>query len=215
MRYLRLVIVVAFLLLVVAPPAFAQAPKDYYWDYINTDITVNLDGSFNVVETQKYVFTQGSFRFATRYIPLDRVEDVTDVMVLEGATPYKLVKAETEGGYTAVKGDGQLNLEWWYPASSNTSRTFTLKYTVRGGLRIYDGGDQLWWVAVFPDRQKAVRSSTVTVRLPAGMDPAVFKTESYFTKADVRVVDARTIVFTAGTVAANTLWRYGCSSRME
>ena len=129
---------------------------------------------------------------------------MTDVAVLEGNTPYKLVRSETEGGYTAVTSGGKLTLEWWYPYTSNASRTFTLKYTVRGGLRIYDGGDQLWWVAVFPDRQKAVRSSTVTVRLPAGMDPAAFKTESYFTKAEARVVDARTVVFTSGTVAANT-----------
>ncbi|MDP3045850.1 MAG: hypothetical protein Q8O07_00015, partial [Chloroflexota bacterium] len=117
MRFLRLVIVVVLLLLVAAPPALAQDPKDYYWDYINADITVNVDGSFTVVETQKYVFTQGSFHHATRYIPLDRVEGVTDVAVLEGNTAYKLVKAETEGGYTAVTSAGKLSIDWWYPYS--------------------------------------------------------------------------------------------------
>lgn len=216
MRHLRLLLVAAILTLAAtgllaatgspatSGVAVAQETKDYYWDFINVDIAVNSDGSFTVAETQRYVFTQGTFQHGYRAIPLDKVDSITDVSVWEGNTPYKAVRSQAEGGYTTSETDGNLAIDWWFSPTSRTARTFVLKYTVRGGLRIYSGGDQLCWKAVFADRAKAVRSSTVSIKLPSGLDPAQFVTASYSTQATARVVDAQNVIFTSGTVNANT-----------
>ena len=45
------------------------------------------------------------------------------------------------------KGPGYV-INWYFPPTANRSETFTLGYTVRGGLRYYEGGDQLWWQAI-------------------------------------------------------------------
>ena len=56
--------------------------------------------------------------------------------------------------------------------STDTPETYTLNYTVHDGLRYYPGGDQLWWKAVYGDREFPVLASRVRVLIPA---PAVIQ----------------------------------------
>ena len=53
--------------------------------------------------------------------------------------------------------------------SANESETFTLSYTVHGGLRYYEGGDQLWWKAIYGERSFAVQAGRVNVSVPAAI----------------------------------------------
>jgi hypothetical protein len=59
-------------------------------------------------------------------------------------------------------------LRWFYPPTSDAARTFTLSYTVDGAIYVDEGFDELWWVAVFPERDVPVERSRVTLRLPEG-----------------------------------------------
>ena len=52
---------------------------------------------------------------------------------------------------------------------ANQSETFTLAYTVRGGLRYYEGGDQLWWKAIYGDRSFPVQAGRVNVVAPTAI----------------------------------------------
>ena len=47
-----------------------------------------------------------------------------------------------------------------------SSETFALAYTVRDGLRYYEGGDQLWWQAIYGDRSFPVQAGTGECRGP-------------------------------------------------
>src|SRR5262249_18795215 len=60
-------------------------------------------------------------------------------------------------------------IEWWFPPTSNAVRTFVIGYRAVGAVRFYPGGDQLRWDVTGPDRPYPVQSSTVTLRMPAGV----------------------------------------------
>ena len=55
----------------------------FYWDYINVGIDVQNNGDMLVTETQKYVFTKPHSNQRYRYIPLDKVDQITDIAVFE------------------------------------------------------------------------------------------------------------------------------------
>ena len=60
-------------------------------------------------------------------------------------------------------------IKWYFP-TTDQPETYTLSYKVHDGLRYYTEGDQVWWKAVYGDRQFPVLASRVRVLLPA---PAV------------------------------------------
>ncbi|HID86301.1 MAG TPA: DUF2207 domain-containing protein, partial [Anaerolineae bacterium] len=197
-RWLWLTGVLALLLLLVGT---AQAQdKSYYWERLDVEITVLPNADMEIVETQEFVFIGGPFRYVYRDIPTDKLEAITDVEVWEGDRQYAPGRKGEYTYATSREGD-TFRITWWYPSTRDTTRTFTLKYTVKGGLRIYEGGDQVWWKAVFPDRDVPVRSSTVTIHLPADFSADQLKIASYGAPAESRIVDGRTVVFEARNIA--------------
>ena len=194
----------SLLLMVALGALFARTgwaqEKQYYWDALDVDITVLENSDIRIVETQTFVFTQGSFRFAYRDIPTDRLGSITDVMVSEGGVDYT-PGSETAQGFTTLREDGDLRITWYYPPASNERRTFVVGYTVKGGLRFYEGGDQLWWKAVFADRSFPVRSSQVTVQLPAGITREELKVASYGASAASQFVGDNSVIFEARDIA--------------
>ncbi len=168
---LMLLLLVLAALALAAGPAYARG--SLYWDRYDVDIAVNPDGTFRVTETQTIVFVNGSFHVGFATIPLDRVESIYDVQVSEDGRPYQRVLGESEGGFQTWQEDGKLNVEWYFPYTSNARRTFALAYTVAGGLRYYPDAvppnDILQWFAISPERgDLTINSSRVTLRLPRG-----------------------------------------------
>ncbi len=70
---------------------FAQnTSSPFHWDYINVDINVEDNGDMLITETQKYVFTKPHSNERYRYIPLDKVDNITDVAVFEDDKPLTI-----------------------------------------------------------------------------------------------------------------------------
>ena len=61
----------------------AQKNSPFYWEFINVELDVQKNGDMLVTESQKYVFTKSHTNERYRYIPLDKVDQITDVKVLE------------------------------------------------------------------------------------------------------------------------------------
>ncbi|MCC7355204.1 MAG: DUF2207 domain-containing protein, partial [Anaerolineae bacterium] len=192
-RFLCLVLV-AILSLIFSGAAHAQS-KSLDWDRFDFDITVQPNGDLRVVETQKIVFTSGSFTFGTRGIETDRLSDITDVEVREGDRAYR--RSDSEDPYTfQVYQDGsERKIRWFFPPTKDATRTYTLGYTVKGALRYYDSGDQIWWVPIVATRSFPVNASKVVVHLPEGVK--VQNYDAYGAPADVQQVDERTVWFTS------------------
>ena len=173
--------------------AHAQS-QSLYWERFDVNITVMPNGDFVVEEIQEITFTSGEFHYGYRNIPMDRLEDITDVEVLEGGRQYERGYGDAYTFQTSVDG-GDFFIRWYFPYTSNSSHTYVLRYTVQGGLRYYEVGDQLFWKAVYADRDFPVYKSTVTVRLPEGAtaDPVA----AYSTEAAVKGQGSSSVVFTA------------------
>ena len=200
-RIFALAAIAALILMLVLPAAAAAEDKQYHYGFINVDIAVQPNGDLRVTEVIQYVFTYGEFHHGFRGIDMNRTEAITDVQVSEGAVAYRHVNGETIGGYTVARSGQTTNVDWWFPYTSNAARTFTLTYTVKGALRIYDGGDQVYWVSIWPERGQRVMNTQSQVRLPAGVtDPAQVKYESYGAKATAVQTDAATVLFTTGVM---------------
>ena len=191
LRWILLLSLVAGLLLTTTSHAQTQTLR---WERFDVRITVLQNGDFVVEETQEIVFTSGQFRFGYRNIPMDRLEDITDVSVREGDRQYDRGRGGNYTFQTFVE-DGDFQIRWYFPPTSNSSHTFVLRYTVKGGLRYYEDGDQLYWKAVYADRDFPVYSSTVRVELPdaAASGPVA----AYDTEASIAGRGTSTVTFEA------------------
>lgn len=168
-RFLSLLVITA-LFLGLAGVVQAQ-DKTYIWDRLDVDITVLDNSDIRVVETQQFTYTSGRFTFGFREIPTDRLESITDIEVWEGDRQFQPGRGGDYTYETFYSDEGDFTIKWYYPGYRDSTHAYTIKYTVKGGLRFYEGGDQLYWKAVFPDRTVPVLASVVTVHLPATFDP--------------------------------------------
>ncbi len=150
-----------------AAPVLAQ-DQTLIWDRFDVDIGVNLNGTFDVVEHQTIRFTSGTFSFGYRSIPVSNFGFIDNWAVEDDAG--NTYQPAASGGepytFTVNQGGGQYEVRWYFPPTANSSATYRLSYTVHSGLRYYEGGDQLWWKAIYGDRAYPVVDGRVRVVVP-------------------------------------------------
>ncbi|HHB90661.1 MAG TPA: DUF2207 domain-containing protein, partial [Anaerolineae bacterium] len=187
------ILIIVILLAGLGNAAWAQE-KQVDWDRVDVAIQVHDDGTFTVEEIIQVTFWGEDFTYGYRDIPAEYVDFIDEFQVWDETGTYEegiesgdrwFLVDDTVGGLYTVT--------WHFPPISNTIRTFHLRYRVHGGLRVYPGGDQLWWKAVFPDRDGPVASSTVTVTTPA----AIQVYDAYFVPAEMTLLDEHTVQFRA------------------
>ena len=135
------------------------------------DIVIQRDGTFDVAEHQTILFTRGAFTFGFREIAKDKLSSLSDWSLTDDSgNRYTLVKGSREPySFTVTDQGSNYVIYWYFPPTANRSETYTLSYTVHGGLRYYEGGDQLWWQAIYDDRSFPVRAGRVNVTAPAAI----------------------------------------------
>ena len=157
----------AGLLITQAAPVFA-AEKSIIWEAFDVDIQVNANGAFDVTEHQAIRFLNGAFTFGYRSIPKRNLSYIDNWAMTDASGNIYTQAAGGNAPYTFVVDDtgGQDEVRGYFP-STTTPETYNLSYTVHDGLRYYPDGDQLWWKAVYGDRNYPVLSSRVRVLLPS------------------------------------------------
>lgn len=172
--------------LAIAPVAVANST--FYWDFINVDIQVLPNGDMWVTETQKYVFNAATSSQRYRYIPLNRVDDIKFDRVERGSQTIP----------NTLRQDGNnLRIEWTQPVNPPEAQTFMLSYRVIGGLHVNPQTTQVYWKAIFPDREAPVNAARVTVHLPDALANQVSDIRSFGVPAIAHQIDAQTIEFIA------------------
>ena len=157
------------------PSAAAQDGRSLRWD--RYDVTVdNIDTAanrFRVTETYLITVERGPFSFGFAEIPQSRLERIADVAVYENRVPLQPSCAGTPGTFCARDEGDNFTIQYYFtsPMQSGNRREFVIRYTVDGALRSYEGGDQLYWVAVPGDLSFPVLASTVQVIMPADRPP--------------------------------------------
>ena len=197
---LLLIAILALALASVGSLASAQSERDAFWREYNTEITINEDGSFHVVETQLVAFT-GTFRFGTRIIPNERFEALENVEVAvandadSAPETFSLARADRgqQGTYTVNEGLSGVEIVYYFdPTSGSEDRLIVIEYDVIGGLNSYPDEtpptQQLRWIAVSSEVVDSadVRSSTVIVHLPEAVafEDTVYQPENAVHDAD-------------------------------
>ncbi|PSN11353.1 hypothetical protein C7293_24615, partial [filamentous cyanobacterium CCT1] len=164
----------------------AQATSPFHWDFINVDIALKPNGDMVVAETQKYTFTADHTNQRYRYIPLDKVDRITDVAVYEGA---KQIPSQT-----GIEGD-QYWIRWRHDLAAPESHTFKVKYRVIGGVQIRGANSQIYWRALFPERDADIKQGRVTIHLPDELVGKVNQVTSEGVTAISRQVELNTLEF--------------------
>lgn len=191
-------LLVAMLLLM---PISAHAQEQsLLWERFDVTIQVDRDGSFAVTESQTIRFTSGTFRFGFREIPVRNFSYLDNWSITDSEGNRYLPASSGQDPYTFVVNDrgGRYEIRWYFPPLNNRTVTYDLSYTVHGGLRYYEGGDQLWWKAIYGDRSFPVLNGRVRVTTPA----AIQEWAAYINERDARdsatatlIQDGRDIVF--------------------
>jgi len=169
---------------------------------------VATNGDVRVVETWQVRFVGGPFRFAFRSIPLNRVDAITDVRVAEPGQAFRESSGENAGTFEVDQGS-EVTITWYFSPTSNSTRTFVLEYTLRGALRIYPDGDQIFWKFIEADREYPIQASRVLVSLPADFRPEQLTGADYLNGTPVggmRTVDSRTVEFRGGPFGPGDEW---------
>lgn len=187
-------------------PALAQ-DKTLVWNRYDVNIAAQPNGDMQLEEIQEIQFTSGTFRFGYAAIPLDRVERITNVQVAEimpdGSMRDYQPNSTAEYGFTTSVVDNNLEISWYFPATSNSSHTYVLRYTVEGGLRIYPDGDQVWWKAIPADHNFPIRASTITVTPPQTFAKSELVVDAYGHPIDnASYTDRGAVIFTASDIPA-------------
>ena len=165
--------------------ALAQnTSSPFYWDYINVNIDVQNNGDMLITETQKYVFTKPHSNQRYHYIPLNKVDRITDIAVFEDNQQLPI--------NTGIK-NNQMWISWEHSLNPPEEHTFELTYRVIGGLHIYEQGDQVYWKAIFPDRSASIQKSTVTVKLPESLSNKIVSFKNFGVPASSEQIDSRII----------------------
>jgi hypothetical protein len=153
----------------IGQPVQAQS-KSLYWDGWDTTLTILPNGDLHVIERQRINFTDGTFTFGFREIPLAKTGGITGISVSEPG-----VGVYSQGGFSqqsftfdVTREGGDQSIRWYFPPTTNQIRTFDIAYTVKDALRVYDSGDKLQWQAIATDRDFPIREASVKVVLPSG-----------------------------------------------
>lgn len=162
----------------------------FFWEFINVDIAVQNNGDMLVSETQKYTFTSNHTNQRYRYIPLDKVKQITDVSVSEN---NQIISSDT-----GIK-NNQLWISWQHPLNPPESHIFVIKYRVVGGLQESGDNLQVYWKAIFPQRSSPIQKSRVTVTFPKELAGKILEFKSFGVPTQTRKIDDKTIEFIAQT----------------
>jgi uncharacterized membrane protein YgcG len=198
-----LIVTAAFLF-----PAAAQA-RDYGYDFVDIEYTVNVDSTVDVVERQTFNY-EGTYNKGWRSILHKGTSAITDVKVFNGETGEELKRSFTEpnktdpddwGKYHVSKGSDSTDVSWYYNLT-DTTHEWIIEYKMHGAISFLGDKDELYWNAIGDDYERPVEKVRVTVRIPEGADKSSLQLASYGGGIYGGVVtenipDGRTFVFEA------------------
>lgn len=190
------------LLFLIALPAAAQDRSAVWeqWDVLIDQVDTRVN-RFHVTETQIIRF-DGTFRGGDAFIPDENLDTIQvngvwhNDRLMQRVTCFNNNPNLNPGTYCVYsEPDGELILYDFFERVIDSTETIRIDYTVLGAMRIYDEGDQLWWIAIPEDRPGLVEAATITLELPEGYAPreGIDPVVTYGAAGDVRVNGTRVV----------------------
>jgi uncharacterized membrane protein YgcG len=197
----------AVVYLLLAGSVLAQPRSVFWerWDVVidNVDTTANR---FDVTEITDVWFT-GSFTFGSRVIALNNLDAIQDVRVREAGRPLQQACTEQPGTFCVTNTRDGLQIRYvFFEPITDRSQRFEIAYTVVGALRIYEGGDQIWWAAIPQEHFGfSIGASTITIQMPPGYGPreGIDPVEVFGTPATITVRGSTVTAQATGVIGGN------------
>ena len=189
-------------------PSLAQE-KSVIVEQRQAQITILPSGDVEVRETWVVNFSGGPFTRAYRSIPFNKVTSIDAWTVSEEGQPYQRSDSGSAGSYSLVVEGGSLTARWYFPPTTDQTRTFQLGYTLHGALRIDPAGDQFYWIFVEAGREYTIQQAVVSLRLPAEAAPEQIKVAAYQGSQEVpgaSIQDGQTVLFQGGPFGPSQAW---------
>ena len=120
------------------------AEKSY--KILSTDIqtTINNDGTINFVETREFSF-KGDFTFVYQVIPKRGFDKIYDIQVSENGVAYLNKDTKQDGTFLIDERKNSYRI-YLYHNSSNESKKFTVKYTLKNPFTVGEKDSQFYWI---------------------------------------------------------------------
>lgn len=175
-------------------PSSASAKSYYYSDY-KVDIYINEDSTVKVEEEMTLNF-QGKFSYVYRGLIYKDLDYITDVFVKDEDTGEYLSEGYGVGQYSVDESSSHQKITWYIDAE-NEGHTFVLSYVMHGVIGYQKNWDELYYNAIFYDREVLVENVLVNVYLPKETDGEI-KTALYADSeiSNHETVDKKTAKFT-------------------
>lgn len=171
---LRKILLICLAILLLAVPSVQAQTRTVFWEEWNVLID-NIDTTANRFDVQEFydVYFTGTFRFGQRIVDDTNLSAITDVSVSENGVPLERSCSEQPGTFCVQNVVEGVSITYHFRQPiTDANQNFTIDYTIEGALRIYEGGDQLWWQAIPPEHFGfPIRNSEIVVEMPDGFAP--------------------------------------------
>ncbi len=192
-------IIVCSIFLSLVTPVFVLA-KSYTYESIDVAIDIRKDTTIFVRETQTFQFS-GEFHKGYRQVFLKDIDTIRDIAVYtkEGQVLiYDTALSQEymphlEGKYSYKKSGNFIEIWWFYDAKDET-RTWTIEYTVVGGISFLEDKDELYW-NILTDYDVPIASSSVLISLPEESEINTLHIKEYLqggTSSSSEIYDGKT-----------------------
>lgn len=175
--------------------------KSYYYKNVQVKVFINPDSTFDVEEWQTFSFN-GPFTYAYRDIELKRLESISDISVWDASTNSSLPSNQVE----ITKSFNSANIKWYYNLT-NAEHTWIVKYKVHGGLGNFKNYDELYWNAIWGERDATVQTAEVLVYFPKAIEKDNFMQKMFIggsgstnQSQNFQVVDEETLRYEADNI---------------
>jgi uncharacterized membrane protein YgcG len=163
--------------LLFTPTSAAAQTKSFYWERFDVEMTLLENGDIDVVETQVLNFSGEPFTFGYGTILTGSAgnnDAIINIALREGDLIYSESSSNLPGTFNVSQSRDEVQIDWYFePALGQNIYTFS--YTVKGGVIVgtdeAGSGDQIFWKAIPTDHPGLIQNSTVTIRLPEGVQP--------------------------------------------
>jgi hypothetical protein len=139
------------------------AAKSYYAERFDTQIEIQENGSAIITETVEFHFSGDPFTFAFREISATETDGIT---FLDASMDGVSMPQGTQAGQVEVEAGNPLKVTWHFPATSDASRVFTVRYQADGVIR-KGNADTLIWRAIPESHDYSISHSTITLTFPS------------------------------------------------
>ncbi len=145
------------------------------WNSLNYDVTVNLDGSMDVVETWDIYISETNTVFKDFNIDKSKYSGITDVKVsmVEGSEiPLTQIYEEQyhvdRNCYYALPINANTFEIAWNVGLDDSSgtRTYKIYYTIEDAVKIYKDCTELYWMFLGKDNEISGKNISGTIKLP-------------------------------------------------